>query len=234
MNTFTFLATALTSMAFIQLADAHGRLISPPHRGYIGKLSQFSYIPKDYNDHGLNGGGIWLTSGGQHGVCGDPYNAARDHETGGTYGTFPTNGAKAIGGCYTPGQTLDLQIELTANHMGYFEFGLCKLNAKTDKETEECFQSLAQPNGNKQWPVPPGNQQFSMQYTLPQGLTCDGDSHCVLRWWYVGGNNPGQPINGQEQFWNCADIYISNTCGGSGPSPKPSSVVPSPIPKPSS
>ncbi|KAF0682655.1 hypothetical protein As57867_025159, partial [Aphanomyces stellatus] len=67
-----------------------------------------------------------------------------------------------------------------------------------------------------------------MQYKLPSGVTCDGDSHCVLRWWYAGGNNPGQPVNGQEQFWNCADIYISNNCGGNGPSPNPSSAKPTP------
>ncbi|KAF0691261.1 Aste57867_17475 [Aphanomyces stellatus] len=68
-----------------------------------------------------------------------------------------------------------------------------------------------------------------MQYKLPSGVTCDGDSHCVLRWWYAGGNNPGQPVNGQEQFWNCADIYISNNCGSS-PGPSPSSAQPTPAP----
>ncbi|KAF0710715.1 hypothetical protein As57867_005467, partial [Aphanomyces stellatus] len=126
------------------------------------------------------------------------------------------------------GATVDIQIQITANHKGFFEFGLCKLNGKADKETEECFQSLAQPNGEKQWQLPAGAQTFSMQYKLPSGVTCDGDSHCVLRWWYAGGNNPGQPVNGQEQFWNCADIYISNNCGGNGPSPNPSSAKPTP------
>ncbi|KAF0715075.1 Aste57867_3582 [Aphanomyces stellatus] len=218
----------LAFSGLIQHADAHGRLLVPPHRGYIGKLPQFSFIPKDYSDHGLNAGGISQTSGGQHGVCGDPFSGVRDHETGGMYGTFPTNGAKAIGGCYAPGATVDIQIQITANHKGFFEFGLCKLNGKADKETEECFQSLAQPNGEKQWQLPAGAQTFSMQYKLPSGVTCDGDSHCVLRWWYAGGNNPGVGINGQEQFWNCADIYISNNCGGNGPSPNPSSAKPTP------
>ncbi|KDO16894.1 hypothetical protein SPRG_22386 [Saprolegnia parasitica CBS 223.65] len=68
-----------------------------------------------------------------------------------------------------------------------------------------------------------------MQYKLPAGVKCDGDSHCVLRWWYVGWNNPGIDINGQEQFWNCADIYISDTCG-SDPKPSPSSQNPTPAP----
>ncbi|KAF0690799.1 hypothetical protein As57867_017783, partial [Aphanomyces stellatus] len=166
MQTKTILASTIAFFGMVQHVDAHGRLLVPPHRGYMVAA--------------------------------------------------------------TPGATVDIQIQITANHKGFFEFGLCKLNGKADKETEECFQSLAQPNGEKQWQLPAGAQTFSMQYKLPSGVTCDGDSHCVLRWWYVGGNNPGQPVNGQEQFWNCADIYISNNCGGSGPSPNPSSAKPSP------
>ncbi|RHZ41302.1 hypothetical protein DYB26_015569, partial [Aphanomyces astaci] len=119
----------------------------------------------------------------------------------------------------------DLQVQITANHMGYFEFGLCKLNSLNDKESEECFKTLVQPNGEKDWQLPAGAKTFNMQYMLPDGVSCDGDSHCVLRWHYVGWNNPDVGINGQEQFWNCADIYVSNTCGSS---PSPSSSQPTP------
>ncbi|RHZ38622.1 hypothetical protein DYB26_016317, partial [Aphanomyces astaci] len=41
-----------------------------------------------------------------------------------------------------------------------------------------------------------------------------------------GWNNPDVGIDGQEQFWNCADIYVSNTCGSS-PSPSSSQSTPS-------
>ncbi|RHY99295.1 hypothetical protein DYB31_011879, partial [Aphanomyces astaci] len=172
--------------------------------------------------------GIGGTKGGKHGVCGDPYSGVRQHETGGTYGLFPVHGSKVVGACYAPGSTVDLQVQLTANHKGYFQFGLCKLNGKHDKETNECFQTLIQPNGDKQWQVPPGNEVFTIQSVLPAGVTCEGDSHCVLRWHYVGWNNPGVDINGQEQFWNCADVYISNTCGSN---PAPSSATPSTSPR---
>ncbi|OQR89831.1 hypothetical protein ACHHYP_06006 [Achlya hypogyna] len=227
------ITTAAVLAATFSQTEAHGRMVSPPHRGYIGRLPAFKAIPINYSDNGLNAGGIGGTSGGKHGVCGDPFSGAREHETGGTYGLFPTLGAKAIGQCYAPGATMDLNIQITANHKGYFTFGLCKLNGKNDKETEECFQDLVQPNGEKQWQLPAGNDFFKMQYKLPSGVTCDGDSHCVLRWWYVGGNNPGVGINGQEQFWNCADIYISDSCGAdtptSGPGPAPTNG-PSPAP----
>ncbi|RHY43989.1 hypothetical protein DYB38_012434 [Aphanomyces astaci] len=121
---------------------------------------------------------------------------------------------------------MDLQVQITANHKGYFEFGLCKLNSLNDSETEDCFKTLVQPNGEKDWQLPAGSKTFSMQYMLPDGVSCDGDSHCVLRWHYVGWNNPDADINGQEQYWNCADIYVSNTCGSS-PSPSSSQSTPS-------
>ncbi|KAF0691259.1 hypothetical protein As57867_017413, partial [Aphanomyces stellatus] len=168
MKSPTLISSALALTAFVQLADAHGRLLFPPHRGYIGKLDAFKgLIPINYSDNGLSAGGIAQTSSGKHGVCGDPYNGVREHETGGTYGLFPTLGAKAIGACYKPGQTVDIQVQLTANHMGVFHFELCKLNGKHDKETEECFQTLVQPNGEKEWKVPPGNQVFTIPTTLP-------------------------------------------------------------------
>ncbi|KAF0689370.1 hypothetical protein As57867_019111, partial [Aphanomyces stellatus] len=86
MKSPTFLASAVALTAFVQLADAHGRLLFPPHRGYIGKLDAFKgLIPINYSDNGLSAGGIAQTSGGKHGVCGDPYNGVREHETGGTY-----------------------------------------------------------------------------------------------------------------------------------------------------
>ncbi|RQM26000.1 hypothetical protein B5M09_013334, partial [Aphanomyces astaci] len=94
-------------------------------------------------------------------------------------------------------------------------------------------KTLVQPNGEKDWQLPAGAKTFNMQYTLPDGLSCDGDSHCVLRWHYVGWNNPDVGIDGQEQFWNCADIYVSNTntCG-SNTSPNASEPAMTTAPKP--
>ncbi|RQM18689.1 hypothetical protein B5M09_011989 [Aphanomyces astaci] len=228
MKSTAFLTLVALIMAMtVQDASAHGRLLVPPHRGYIGKLPQFNgLVPINFGDHGLSAGGIGQTRGGKHGICGDRYSGKRLHETGGEFAKFPQLREKVIGACYAPGSTMDLQVQLTANHMGYFEFGLCKLNSLNDKETEDCFKTLVQPNGEKDWKLPAGNKVFNMQYMLPDGVSCDGDSHCVLRWHYVGWNNPDVGIDGQEQFWNCADIYVSNTCGSS-PSPSSSQSTPS-------
>ena len=40
---------------------------------------------------------------------------------------------------YKPGADLEVGVELTANHQGYFEFRLCPLDDATTPETDECF-----------------------------------------------------------------------------------------------
>eukprot|EP00121_Abeoforma_whisleri_P000758 Awhi_evm1s671 len=84
----------------------------------------------------------------------------------------------------------------------------------------------------------PKSQRITMKYKLPEGVTCD---HCVLQWWWGSGNSCLIPDsrsfnypqdtcdswttggitdcgNGAypEEFWNCADIKITNN-GASAP-----------------
>ncbi|KAF0700646.1 Aste57867_8824 [Aphanomyces stellatus] len=220
----------------------HGRLVTPPHRGWIGRVPGYSFVPIDYSDNGLNAGGVAATSNGDHGVCGDPFKdpAPRAHESGGFYGLYPNVTTRAVAACYAPGQTLNLTVQVTANHKGDFDFGVCKLNKASDVESEACFQPLAQPSGALLWPVPDGNLFFNMQYVLPKDLVCDTlGSHCVLRWHYAGGNNWGASYWGQEHFWNCADIYISNNCDaaltpttGTPGTTAPSTAAPATTPTP--
>jgi len=78
----------------------------------------------------------WTTNGGKCGVCGDAWDqpAPRFHESGG----FFANGL--LGRRYTPGQIINVEIELTANHKGYFEMRLCPLDGDpTIVERQECF-----------------------------------------------------------------------------------------------
>ncbi|RHY85022.1 hypothetical protein DYB37_013008 [Aphanomyces astaci] len=205
-----FAALALAPVA----VEGHGRLVTPPHRGYIGKLPKYApFVPPNWNDHSLNAGGVGATKDGQYGICGDPFTQAspRAHETGGTFGRFPQYGANVTGACYAPGAAMNLKVQLTANHKGFFEIGLCKLNGPKDVETEACFQPLVQPSGAAKYNVTPGDF-FDLTYVLPPGVTCEGESHCVLRWHYTGWNNWGASTWGQEHFWNCADIFISSKC----------------------
>ena len=50
------------------------------------------------------------------GICGDPYDGERTSEAGGLY----ANGIIAAN--YTMGDTIEVQVEITSLHLGYFEF----------------------------------------------------------------------------------------------------------------
>ena len=75
----------------------------------------------------------WLQNGGRCGVCGDPWHMPHLHETGGVY----ANGL--LGRQYSPGQVIEINIELSANHQGYFELSLCPLTDNAEKESQGCF-----------------------------------------------------------------------------------------------
>lgn len=81
---------------------------------------------------------LWDVNGGKCGVCGDPWNEPqpRPHEIGGYF----ANGL--LGRRYTPGQVIDIEIELTSNHKGHFELRLCPLLGylTANNETDDCFE----------------------------------------------------------------------------------------------
>lgn len=112
----------------IHPSDQHGRLIEPPSRASAWRYG-FS-TPANYNDHELFCGGFTRqhqTNKGKCGECGDAWDLPppRPHEYGGAYGKGVTVRK------YNPGSTVTVRIELTASHMGYFEFRLCDdINAK--------------------------------------------------------------------------------------------------------
>ena len=47
---------------------------------------------------------------------------------------------------------VDLGVDLTANHQGYFEFRLCPLNDDPAPETEECFDQYVLQRSDGQGP----------------------------------------------------------------------------------
>lgn len=77
----------------------------------------------------------WMLNGGKCGVCGDPYNQAqpRDHEAGGKYASG------IITRHYTEGELIDVDVEITANHRGWFEFRLCPNNDVKKAASQSCF-----------------------------------------------------------------------------------------------
>jgi hypothetical protein len=167
---------------------------------------------RSYSDNELYCGAIHQKDdpGTNCGVCGDPLSQAqpRDNEMGGKY----ENGI--ITGTYTAGQTIDVEVDLNAAHLGAMEWRLCT-NPAT--ETQNCFNQhvlqLANGSGTK-LPVDKGPGWYKTQVKLPAGVTC---GHCIIQWNYRAGNNYGECPDGssklgcgpQETFRGCADVTIS-------------------------
>lgn len=206
----------------------HGRLIEPPGRSTAWRYG-FN-TPHNYNDHEIYCGGFatqWQRNGGKCGPCGDPWHMPqpRDNEGGGKYGRG------VIVKKYKHSSRIQLGVELTANHMGFFEFRLCPHNRPSKPVTNECLDKYvlqkADGSGPRYFPGP-GAKKFYAKYRLPPGLTC---TQCVLQWRYVAGNNWGKCENGtsmvgcgkQEEFRACADVTITEEDGSADDTP---SIVP--------
>lgn len=164
-------------------------------------------------------------NGGKCGVCGDSYDEAqpRTHEAGGEFGQG------IITKEYIVGQVIDIEIDVTANHYGYFELKLCPTNNKNKAATQECLDKyplfLASDPTSSRFYVPKDAKKkvyLEYQVLLPENVIC---SQCVVQWTYYTGNTWGICANGtqaigcgdQEMFRNCADIKIRSQTGSLPP-----------------
>jgi hypothetical protein len=93
--------------------------------------------PPDYDDNqGFCGGAYYQNDlhNGECGICGDAIgDAIRKHEAPNKY----ANGI--ITGEYTTGQDVQVKIQVTANHRGYFIFKLCENNNILVDKDQSCF-----------------------------------------------------------------------------------------------
>jgi len=203
--------------------EGHGRLIEPPSRSSMWRYGFDT--PPNYNDHELYCGGFsrqWDSNGGKCGICGDPWDAPqpRANEAGGRFG----NGV--ITRRYRKNQLIKIGVELTANHMGHFEFRLCPNNNPKRAASQTCLDRyiLRQVDGTPFYYPGPGTKVFEMHYYLPKDLTC---SQCVLQWRYIAGNNWGMCNNRtgavgcgpQEEFRACSDVTVMEEDGSANSVP---------------
>ncbi|XP_055377878.1 uncharacterized protein LOC129609783 [Condylostylus longicornis] len=201
--------------------NGHGRLIEPPSRASAWRYG--FQTPPNYNDHELYCGGYqrqWSKNGGKCGECGDAWDLPkpRPHEFGGKWGQG------VVVRKYNPGSEITIRVELTASHMGYFEFRLCpEIKAKQDCLDKNLLKIIT---GVPLTPMPDdldtrfyprnGSRIYEIKAKLPNDMKCN---HCVMQWRYVAGNNWGMCDDGvgqvgcgpQEEFRACADISIGET-----------------------
>ncbi|CAG7710000.1 unnamed protein product [Allacma fusca] len=218
MNKFVLGAVLLmVSLAGDRLVDGHGMLWDPAGRQSLWRFEEFKkYDPEpNFTDNQLFCGGFqhqWETQGGKCGICGDPFNepSPRAHEGGGLYGKG------IIAKTYKSGSKVNITINLTAAHLGYFELKLCPHNNPLVPATQECLDQypLQLVDGSGSRFVPPNRAaHYVLHVQLPQGVTCQ---QCVLQWHYNTGNSWGTDPDGssgmgrgaQEVFRSCADIQI--------------------------
>ncbi|KAJ8686474.1 hypothetical protein QAD02_022268 [Eretmocerus hayati] len=204
----------------------HGRLMDPPARNSMWRFGFPN--PVNYNDNELYCGGYsvqWVQNEGKCGVCGDPYHydEPRPHEAGGEFakGTITRR--------YQVGQEIDVEVELTSNHLGYFEMNICPNNNPKKEATQECFDKhplYLAGTDDPRFIIPLDSDKkaiFRYKVQLPPYITC---SQCVLQWNYYTGNMWGTCDNGTEAvgcgkpeiFRNCADISIVTSASGFPPS----------------
>ena len=225
----------LLNAVLISFCYGHGRLMNPPGRSSLKSFKNdpavapfWDQVVPNYNDNELFCGGFatQVSNGYKCGVCGDNYveNRPRANEWGGKYGSHGI-----IPRTYSSGSSVDIEIQITAHHQGFFQFKVCKMEKNMATENEACFDSdeskVPFADGSTQYSItdyfPPSSNKssgywYSMQIKLPDQLECD---HCVLQWRYHTGNSWGTDENGnsgvglgnQEEFYGCADIEIIST-----------------------
>ncbi|XP_067682186.1 uncharacterized protein [Haliotis asinina] len=232
----TFAVFALCLVA----VTGHGRLMDPPQRSSMWR-DGFN-TTANYDDNQLNCGGSYhqwsARLGGKCGACGDPYDAQqRNNEPGGKYYT------DTIGRVYYAGDNITINVLITSNHRGYFEFRLCDNGLLAGDALLECLNNTLltlDPRDPKGQAVTTGgpvvryylgseSRMFYVKASLPAEVTCD---FCVLQWTYVTGNTWGTDADGtglghgpQEHFVNCANIRITTNTSSRTSTPSSASTT---------
>jgi hypothetical protein len=183
-------------IVFFHSVHGHGFLCDPPSRNAAWMCGFPKDEPKNYDQMAMNAGGVWRmypnypqSSPRYYGVCGDYAFGPQDHAAGGIHD-------RGVRKTYCQGSTVNIQVNITAYHKGFFEFQLCP----TYPETETCFKTFHK-HSIEGTAIEGGQPSYSIPITLPF-IECN---HCVFRWVWTTNNSPGLP---PEMFINCADIQI--------------------------
>merc|ERR1719239_790181 len=150
--------------------------------------------------------------GGKCGVCGDPWDGPWPHQAPG--GMFANGNIVAD---YEEGSMIDVEVEVTTNHRGYFMYRLCPNNDVTQDPDQDCFDQfvLNTEHGDPHLPITDwGLGWWNTRVQLPVGLTCD---QCILQWTYTAGNDWGTCENGTQAVGSGA----GSTSGRAGAGPPP-------------
>ena len=185
----SILFVAAMTYLVVDSVSGHGRLIDPPARNSMWRYG-FSN-PVNYNDNELNCGGFayQVSKGGKCGVCGDPYGKAQPHVFPGEYAN------RIITRKYTKGQVINVKVEITSNHKGYFTFKIGDVgNPPLTEEKLNYVLKIAGTDKMRYYlPARSMNGIFMVSLQLPKDLVC---KECAIQWRYTAGNNWGTDSTG--------------------------------------
>eukprot|EP01053_Blabericola_migrator_P003725 Blabericola_migrator_1__3724@NODE_2114_length_3249_cov_615_548397_g1339_i0_p2_GENE_NODE_2114_length_3249_cov_615_548397_g1339_i0NODE_2114_length_3249_cov_615_548397_g1339_i0_p2_ORF_typecomplete_len401_score43_49LPMO_10/PF03067_15/3_9e22LPMO_10/PF03067_15/3_1e03KAR9/PF08580_10/6_2_NODE_2114_length_3249_cov_615_548397_g1339_i019993201 len=168
---------------FTQKAEAHGAMISPQSRN----MKTTHYCPQCANGSGVCGAG----SDGQW-----PADTSASAQLDGSYTTSLTS--------LTPGGTVEVEVYITAAHMGHFVVELCPNPGSTI--TDDCFTTRLErdPTDERYAPylssdptVTPfvdnscattftQSSPLKVRYLVPNNIS---SNHAILRWYWQTGNS---------------------------------------------
>jgi len=222
------LSSLLAVVCFVHFTSPHVIFLEPPSRASIGIIKQSCRLPKNVDHMSLYCGGYTVQHNsinkGRCGICGDPFSSAvKPHQAGGRFATG------TIGRSYMPGELINIEADLVANHKGFFTFAICPHNNVNTSPDRSCFiNNPLTVNSGERYYATQGTGIKRMRVKLPN-ITC---KQCILQLTYTAGNNWGigpqsaeaqssDCVNSaegklgcgqQETFRGCADICIGSFC----------------------
>lgn len=164
-------------IAKIEEISGHGRLMQPIARSSAWRKFP-SLFPAYYGDNQMFCGGTYTQysqNGGKCGICGESYSAPKQFEKGGALYR------NLVVAKYKRGQTIDVDVEITANHYGYFEFRVCNVDGSISDATQACLDKnvLTDSNGKTKIYIDKSKTGIiKLKLKLPRNLVC---KHCVFQ-----------------------------------------------------
>ena len=164
-------------VVLIEEIAGHGRLLQP-----IARTSAWRKFPAQfpayYGDNQMFCGGVntqYKENGGKCGICGESYSATKKFEKGGSMYR------DLVVAKYSKGDKINVEVELTANHKGYFQFSVCNVDGSKTDATQQCLDKniLTDSNGKQKITIDAGKTGImKFELSLPAGLAC---KHCVFQ-----------------------------------------------------
>lgn len=111
-------------------------------------------------------------------------------------------------------QIIDITVNISSNHKGYFEFRLCPKSSASELVTQECLNAnlLKMTDDTTRFYLPSQESKpYSPRVKLPAGLICE---NCVLQWFYNTGTGQFVKYNCRSNKINVFFLFLENCSPG--------------------